>query len=114
MSGAPYPRPASSKKVPVSKLSKEQAKARMVWKTGRPFMEAHHIISQQVLRKRGHSDLLWDTRNRLWLDRARHEQHTNCYRKIRWGELPPEAFEFAEEIGLTWWLERNYGQSEPK
>ena len=101
----PYPRPVSSRR---RRLSKAETDAMIAWKTGNPFMEAHHIITQQALRKRGHADLLWDTRNRLWLTRERHAQHHSCYRKIRWSELPQEALDFAEEIGLTWWIEQHY------
>lgn len=79
--------------------------------TCRGQVQAHHVISQECLRKHGFSTRLMDLRNRLPVCEHRHEQHTNRFRPIPRELLPASAFEFADETGLGWWLDRQYPAS---
>lgn len=77
-------------------------------------LEAHHIITQQALRKRGFTWSLWDTRNGLPICAHRHAQHTRAIQRIPYEALPQSAIEFANEVGLEWQLERYYPRTEEK
>ena len=71
-------------------------------------LDLHHVIYQQTLRKHGHAGLTGDFRNMVVLCRFHHEQHHSRFRPIPAALLPEEAWEFADELGLTWWVERFY------
>jgi hypothetical protein len=71
-------------------------------------VQGHHIVSRQTLRRLGHLDFLLDKRNRLPVCEHRHEQHTTAYKPIPREALPVSVFEFAHELGLTWYLDRFY------
>lgn len=84
--------------------------------------QAHHIITQQQLRRansRLRTDvrlLLWDDRNRLALCERCHQRHHSRSRPVTWLVLErhaPGVFEFAAELGLTGWLQRTYRRSVP-
>jgi hypothetical protein len=70
--------------------------------------EAHHIITQQQLRKRGLSDIAWDVRNGMGLCYRHHRRHTNATERVPYTALPERAHEFAAELGLGWLLDRFY------
>lgn len=71
-------------------------------------IQGHHVVSKQKLKRLGHTDHLLDKRNRLGVCEHRHEQHTTGHKPIpRWA-LPASVFEFTEELGLTWYLDRYY------
>lgn len=71
-------------------------------------VRGHHLIAQHALRKRGLHEFLWDKRNRLAVcDAAHHRHHTRCAPLPR-SVLPDSVFEFAEELGLLWLLEKTY------
>ncbi len=79
--------------------------------------KAHHIITQQELRKvalrlgRDLESIRWDRRNRLWLCERHHTAHHSRMKPITWAVLEqhaPKVFQFARELGLTPWLERTY------
>lgn len=74
----------------------------------------HHVIPQQTLRN--HADvrrvkpwiLVWDPRVGIKVSKRRHERHHSGHEPIRRDELPARVFEFAEEMGLGWYLDRHY------
>lgn len=71
-------------------------------------IQGHHVIGRQKLKRLGLTDFLLDKRNRLGVCEYRHEQHTTGYKPIPRAVLPQAVFEFAEELGLTWYLEKHY------
>lgn len=73
-------------------------------------VQGHHVIAKATLRKAGFAASLDDLRNRLPVCEYRHEQHTTSYKTIPRSVLPAAVFEFAEEVGLTWWITRHYGE----
>lgn len=70
--------------------------------------DAHHVISQQKLKRLGRVDLLHDHRNRLSVCRSRHSLHESASFRISRAALPLAAFAFAAELDLMWWLEERY------
>jgi len=79
---------------------------------GKPATDPHHVIREQDLRKRLPADgieaVLADPRNGLSLCRLDHARHHARFAPIPRGLLSPCHFEFAEEYGLTWLLEKSY------
>ncbi len=71
-------------------------------------VQGHHLISKQALKKRGLEIHLWDTRNRLPVCERRHDLHTRRIEPLPRSLIPVEAWAFADEVGLRWWLERFY------
>jgi hypothetical protein len=80
---------------------------------GEPGIDPHHLIRQQSLR--AHTSTMDDTerwivvhdpRNGVPLCRRCHERVTSRFRPILRSEVPPRAWKFAKEHGLTWLLER--------
>jgi len=111
----PHPRPPSSRKK--RKLSKAETDAMILWKTlDVPVgCDPHHIIYAQKLRQRGHSDKLWDLRNRLVVTREEHERHHAGFALISRERLPESVWRFALELDggdlygyFTEGLYRNY------
>jgi hypothetical protein len=75
------------------------------------WVDAHHIIEKQQLRKRGLDQHVWDTRNRLWAGSdCCHTAHTSRVRPIPRAFVPYEAEVFADELGLGWLLDKTYGE----
>lgn len=82
--------------------------------TGVKATEAHHVIPKGWLwnRRWDFDDIqavMWDPRNGVPLAHRVHERHTGATKsesKIPRYALPAEAFEFAEEHGITWKLEQ--------
>jgi hypothetical protein len=70
--------------------------------------EAHHLLTQQQLRKRGLSDVAYDVRNGMGLCNRHHRRHTRAVERIPFAVLPERAHEFAAELGLGWLLDRYY------
>jgi hypothetical protein len=117
MSGKPHPKPPSSRKRRTKEMTAEEQRARILWKTlDVPVgCVAHHCILQQKLRDRGHSDKLWDFRNRLVLTREEHERYHAGFAPVWRDQLPDAVWEFAfeldgSEIGgyFNDWLYRKY------
>lgn len=86
---------------------------------GRPATEAHHIVREQVLRReapgRGFDfdEVRFDPRNRLGVCKDCHAAHHARVRPISRETLwryAPWVFEFATDLDLAWWLDREYGQ----
>lgn len=78
------------------------------------FLEAHHCISKSFLRREGFpAEVLYDPRNSLALccepaPNRCHSRHELAVRRIPRSVLPAEAFDFAEDCGLIWRLDRDY------
>ena len=77
------------------------------------IVDCHHVIGKSYLadRFRHLSDeelwaIKWDPDNGLSVDRFRHEQITNAFKRLRIDELRPENVEFAERLHLLHRLER--------
>jgi hypothetical protein len=72
-------------------------------------LQAHHALSRQRLRRNGLEHLFWDPRNAVpACEDPCHRWHTTAKARIQLAALPPEALEFAEEVGLLHALEREY------
>lgn len=71
-------------------------------------LDGHHAIPKRVLKRFGFRDHLLDIRNRVPVCRDDHESHENRSQPIPRELLPDSVFEFAAELGLTWYLERHY------
>lgn len=57
--------------------------------------QSHHVVEKSELKRRGRSDLVWDTRNAMRLCPDCHERHTNRSRPIELRLLSAQHFEFA-------------------
>lgn len=87
---------------------------REAWMSGAKI-EAHHVIRKsklkQVCKTRGldPSVVVWDVRNRLWLcSHPCHSGETTRLCPIPRSKIPRSSFEFAEELGLGYLLDRLY------
>lgn len=116
------PKPVSSKK---RKPTPAEREAREAWKPtvlrldrgcvfhDDPFdcrgpLQAHHVLSQGALRKRGWHHLLWDPDNGMTLCRHAHEQHTTRFRPLPLDCLPERCLLFATRLGMVHYLARYY------
>lgn len=71
-------------------------------------IDAHHIIPKRVLIRLGFSEYVMDKRNRLPVCRDHHESHHNRSHPLPRRLLPEAAFAFADELGISWYLDRHY------
>jgi hypothetical protein len=71
-------------------------------------LQAHHVISQQALRRRGLDRELWNVRNGVAVCEQAHRRHTLAVERICYDDLPYAAFQFANEHGLAWMIDRYY------
>lgn len=71
-------------------------------------VDGHHVIPKSVLIRRGFRAFVTDKRNRLALCRTHHANHHSRSQPIPRELLPVEAFRFADELGLGWYLDRHY------
>jgi hypothetical protein len=72
-------------------------------------LEAHHLVTQQQLRKiHASEEQRWDVRNGMALCERHHRRHTRALERVPFDVLRSEALEFAREIGLGWILEKYY------
>jgi len=71
-------------------------------------VEGHHAITRQALRTRGLAEHQWDRRNRVPLCDRAHTSHHTASQRVPRELLPPAVFEFADELGLRWLLDRVY------
>lgn len=81
--------------------------------------DAHHPLDKSELRKRGHFDRVWDSRNSIGVLARVHERHTTGARRITRDKLPPRVWEFARELdereGTQWATARiERGHPQPK
>ena len=75
-------------------------------------LQGHHVIEKRALRRRGLDEHLWDKRNRMSLCDHHHAQHTVAHKRIPYDLVPASALEFADELGLTYLIERYYPREE--
>lgn len=84
---------------------------------GRGPSQGHHVVTQAQLRTIARSksldlqSLLWDHRNRLAVCEACHFAHHQARRRIPLAVLRrhcPKVFQFARELDVEWWLDREY------
>lgn len=78
-------------------------------------LEGHHAVAKrklkEVARARGLNliAVVWDLRNRVFVCGSPcHPDHTSAKRRIRLADLPSHVLVFARELGLMWWVEREY------
>lgn len=71
-------------------------------------LQAHHVVSQQQLRRRGLHDLLWDVANGATVCEEAHRRHTLAVERIPFDRLPGRCVRFAEAQGLAAILARYY------
>lgn len=71
-------------------------------------MQAHHVITQQALRKRGLSGAAWDPRIGVGVCYRAHRRHTLAVERIPLARLPLTVRAFVHGLGLDWMLERYY------
>lgn len=72
------------------------------------MMQAHHIIPKRHLKQEGLKDLIWDERIALGLCGYHHARHENYRERVPRSLLPKSVYQFAEEHGLMWLLDREY------
>lgn len=77
-----------------------------------------HLIPRQLLRREGHRDAIEDPRTWVWacggaLGVGGHHGMLDYSRQLRvpLERLPAGVVEIAAELGLTWWLEREYARA---
>lgn len=82
---------------------------------GRPDrVQGHHVVSQEALRKVARrfgydlATVLWDRRNGIAVCEGCHSAHTGAKKRLPISVVPAAAFEFADEMGLRWQIERDY------
>lgn len=75
-------------------------------------MRAHHVVTQQSLRKHGLKVLRWETDNGLPVCEGAHRRHHSGLLRIPRERLPAAAIRFAENAGLGYLIERYYPASE--
>lgn len=86
-------------------------------KCGKGARDGHHFLPQQMLRAHARTHKLTDSELKALLSdrRNRGELCPDCHANEENGNrvprelVPASAFEFAEELGLRWVLERRYG-----
>lgn len=64
------------------------------------WIQGHHVIPKQVLKRTGLSAFLWDVRNGIGLCAYHHERHERQREPVPFDLLPAAAFEFADEIDM--------------
>ena len=72
------------------------------------WLQAHHVISQQLLRRLHLEHELWNPDNGLALDEDHHRRHELAVERVPRDRLRPENLAFAERLDLMWWLEKRY------
>ena len=73
-------------------------------------LQAHHVLSQQHLRKHGLNHLRWETNLGVPICEKGHTKHTQATQRIKFEHLPSHVTRFIEELGFAWYLERYYEQ----
>lgn len=73
-------------------------------------MQVAHLIPKQALRRRGLHEFVWDVRNGLSVCYRAHRRSDAGLERFPAERIPEAAWEFADEVGLRWMLERLYGE----
>lgn len=71
-------------------------------------IKAHHVITQQHLRKHGLAEFLWDPRDGTAVCEGAHRRHHSGRDRIEITRLPLRCVKFAQELGLDWYIDRYY------
>ncbi len=74
--------------------------------------QAHHILSQQNLRKHGKEAYLWDTRNGMCLCTDAHRKHDLAVARVPYRFLTAANKDFARDMGMEYLLDRYYPKEE--
>lgn len=74
-------------------------------------VRGHHIIEKRTLRREGLTEYVWDRRNRLGLCDRHHARHHSGLERVPWRFLSDAAFDFAEEVGLGYLIDRYYPEA---
>src|SRR2546421_10685045 len=77
-----------------------------------PFDRAHLGLTKQFLRRKGLSAVCRDPRIWRWCCRAAHHRLDNGFIRLKREDLPASVEDFADEFGLSWRLDRDYGVRE--
>lgn len=72
------------------------------------YLQAHHVITQQQLRRAQLGHLIWETRNGLCLCERHHRRHTNATERIPREKLRPATIHWAQTHGLGYLIDRYY------
>jgi hypothetical protein len=75
-------------------------------------LEAHHVVDQQVLERKGLEHLLWDPDNGMAVTAAVHAGHTTAMRRIPREVLSARNIRFARTHDLMDEIERKYPTKE--
>lgn len=71
-------------------------------------LQAHHVVTQQQLRRHGLDELLWDPDNGAAVCERHHRRHHSGREPIWRDYLPTRCLAFAERVGLVWLIDRYY------
>lgn len=71
-------------------------------------LQAHHVVTQQQLRKAHRRDLLWDPNNGATVCEKAHRRHTLAVERLPRYLLPSRCREFARKHGFEDILARYY------
>lgn len=80
----------------------------VVWHDCDGDLQAHHVVTQQHLRKRGFGDWVWDRRIGVTVCELAHRRHHSARERIPYEVLPSEVVGLVNKLGLGWYLERYY------
>lgn len=71
------------------------------------FVEVHHVLSKDVLKRTGQAAQLWDVRNGLVLCLLHHTRQEKAFQRVPLDLLGPDTLAFADEVGLRFLLEQD-------
>ena len=71
-------------------------------------VQAAHIIPKQSLKRHGHGDKVWDTRNGLGACYRAHRRSDAALERFPAHLLDDDFWRFADEVGLRYLAERLY------
>lgn len=70
--------------------------------------QAHHVVSQQDLRRRSRPDAIWHPSSGMGVCGLAHRQHHSRVRPILHSEIPLVCVEYLTGLGFGPYLERRY------
>ncbi len=76
-------------------------------------IQAAHLIPKQSLRRRGLYEHVYDPRNGIGACYRAHRRSDSGLERFPAHCISDEAWEFAEELELDWYLEKLYGERVP-
>lgn len=75
-------------------------------------VQAHHVVTQQQLRKADRDDLLWDPNNGMAICDRAHDRHHSAHERIPLARVPRRCIAFARRYGFEDVLRRYYATDE--